>query len=276
MARKLKYIKGVGPVLTKLKRLEDWMVQRAMQLVLLLTTAAHYDFIYKIATGQVKDLFQLTPNSICYLLDMKWENAKHDKLFVYDGEYVKNIRIINIATDVDAAKKSKQIYTIGVTEGYQGLARVLEKGFITKVDGHDYVVPDRPLWKSYRQFIKTIIQQGDFNALDESIWLTRFSEFRKDFGHIVQNDLKRKFRKINLDIVVNRERKSVESMIETELKKGFMSPNDLVALAMRQKGNYKPHVWERILKKFKDAVDDGKLSSSVLSELPKSKDLGFL
>jgi len=266
---KLKHVSGVNEVLYKLKRAEDAIARRSMELLFFLTSAVHYDFIYRIVNGQVEDMFQLTPNSICYLLDLKWEKAGHDKLFMYSGKYIKNIQIINYASRVENVKTRAVSAVIGVSSDSHDLAIKLEEGFMTTVNGKTYNVPARPLWERYGIFIKRIMDAKGFSYLEDSEWLDEFNAYYKDMAAVIKDDLRTRGRKSDPFRILKMEKTTIKGLISTEYP-SFGTPNDIVDIALRHKSDMTQKAWKNIVRKFNKKVKEGLFPKSIMDRIGKA------
>lgn len=275
MARKYQNIKGVHEAELKLRRLKYSMAKRAVELLFYLTAAVHFDFVYKIVTGQVQEKYVLAPNSICYLLDLKWEEAGHNKLFMLTGGYAKSIQILNVATAKDALKANNiTTMVIGVNDTEKlDIAETLEMGGHTD-DG--YIIPRRPLWKKYAREVKRVLGTGGIergvNELERSRWAVEFGNLLRDFEKNLALDIKRRTR---VDIRAKRaeEETQLKQLVERESGKDSMGAMDLLDIALKQQYKFTKGAWKNIVKKFKKYMKESRHSfpeASINAKLDKS------
>lgn len=259
---KYKHVKGMDAVLKKLRYMELSIKQRSLELLFYLTASVHFDFISSIVLGEVEEKFKLAPNSICYLLEYKWEKVHHDRLFMLTGGYVKNIQVLNI---VDAAKAGKSLTTliIGMDSGkYEEIAELLERGggIMSKGSGGAtaYTMPERPLWSKYRGYMTGILRTSNWGNIKDSMWRRRFDDALKKFAENIKADsAKTEAPKLDVSQIAKTEQLLMDSYINTNDPKDSMSSSDLIGIAEQQRENrsFGNATWGRILQKFEDLGD---------------------
>ena len=257
-----KHVKGVQDVLNKLQKIEKSIKVRSLELLFYLTASVHFDFISRIVLGEVEDMFELAPNSICYLLDYKWEKVHHDKLFMLTGGYVKSIQVLNI---VEATKSDKSLTTliIGIDDSkYSSIAELLERGggimSVGSGGAKAYTMPERPLWGRYRRHMSGYLQSGNWDELKTSKWQHKFKRALQYFAANVKSDsLVKGDIKLDVQQIALTEQAFMENYINQNDPKDTMSMSDLKGIAEHQREvrDFSDATWERIMQKFKNYGD---------------------
>jgi len=237
-----KHVKGVKDVVDKLYRLRTSMLSRGVELLFYITAAVHYDFVGKIVRGEVESKFELTPNSVCYLLDMKWDMAGHKKLFLLTGEYVKSIKIINIASYRDIAKGGVDVIStvVGIeTAKQQAIAEKLERGgnvvfSLPRAGSHTYQIPERPLWERYKIYTSKMLKAGNYGEFEGS-WIKRFHSLLENFAERVRDGAMSKNKnKVDINKLLSEEQNMISSYIGSNIQNGTGSMEELLKAAEDQ------------------------------------------
>ena len=262
ISHKYKHVKGVDAALAKLQKIKVSIKQRGLELLFYLTASVHYDFISKIVMGEVEDLFDLAPNSICYLLEYKWKEVQHDKLFMLTGGYVKSIQVLNI---VESMKSDKSLTTlvIGIDDAkYSNIAELLELGggimSIGSGGSKAYTMPERPLWSKYRQHMTGVLHTRNWAHMINSDWRKKFQLALDNFvANVIKDSNTKGDVKLDIKQIARTEQAFVDGFINANDPKGTMSSSDLRGIAEDQRSdrNFSDATWGKILQKFKDLGD---------------------
>ena len=262
ISHKYKHVKGIDAALAKLQKIKVSIKQRGLELLFYLTASVHYDFISKIVMGEVEDMFDLAPNSICYLLEYKWKEVQHDKLFMLTGGYVKSIQVLNI---VESMKSDKSLTTlvIGIDDAkYSNIAELLELGggimSIGSGGSKAYTMPERPLWAKYRQHMTGVLHTRNWAHMINSEWRKKFQSALDNFvANVIKDSNTKGDIKLDIKQIARTEQAFVDGFINANDPKGTMSSSDLRGIAEDQRSdrNFSDATWGKILQKFKDLGD---------------------